>query len=147
MVICPVCKVSIPNWDEWRRHVLGEGRYPCPTRLCHRTFTTKAAANNHAESYHDGWRYVCLVCNGSYTDKSSFTKHRGRKPRCLTSVMNRLQIGPRNEVYEAPITVIAQEGPMVMMIPAIRVLPPVEVFQLVEAGKCFCIIFYDFNFF
>lgn len=132
MVKCKVCEESFPTWEEWERHVRAvERRFPCTVRLCERVFTSRAVANNHVDSYHLGWRMVCPVCEAAYSDPSSFRKHRDRSAdvRCKTSVASKLQIGPRREMVETPVRVIAQEGPMDVMIPHPRVIQPV-------AGKC-----------
>lgn len=147
MVKCQKCKVSFPIWEDWERHVRNVERlFPCTVRLCQRAFSTRAVANNHVDSYHHGWRLVCPVCDAAYSDPSSFRKHRDRSAdvRCKTSVASKRQIGPRREMVETPVRVIAQEGPMNVVIPHPRIIQPV----VGEGGKCwgFLLLLYNYSF-
>lgn len=129
-MLCPVCQASFPTWEGWKAHVSGHTdgkRHPCSVQFCYRAFTQKAAVNKHVASFHEGWRWCCPVCDAVYKDSANFYDHL-KKPanvNCVGSKFVRRQIGERHDMAEFPVPVIANDGPMEVIIPAPVVRPSV----------------------
>lgn len=77
--ICLPCEMGFPSFPPYRQHVRRvHHRYPCMWPACGKHFTGLTGVKTHYDGVHVGVRFQCSGCPKSYSERSSWRKHRNQ---------------------------------------------------------------------